>query len=134
MQYLRTNFIFSGWICLILGTGIVFCDLDGVLSVIGTTMSLAGLALILLGISSKQQAMTPNQISTWKPSKDDLDDPLASNFENKKIKFRIDTTLDEPIKTSILCGNCSEITIVENSKPKSFKCPKCKLELWDEEE
>tara|TARA_B100000131_G_scaffold242756_1_gene235328 strand:+ start:328 stop:687 length:360 start_codon:yes stop_codon:yes gene_type:complete len=119
---------------LILGTGIVFSDLDGVLSVIGTTMSLAGLALILLGISSKQQAMTPNQISTWKPSKDDLDDPLASNFENKKIKFRIDTTLDEPIKTSILCGNCSEITIVENSKPKSFKCPKCKLELWDEEE
>ena len=134
MQYLRTNFIFSGWICLILGTGIVFSDLDGMLSVIGTTMSVAGLTLILLGISSKQQAMTPNQISTWKPSKDDLDDPLASNFENKKIKFRIDTTLDEPIKTSILCGNCSEITIVENSKPKSFKCPKCKLELWDEEE
>lgn len=134
MQYLRTNFIFSGWICLIFGTGIVFSDLDGVLSVIGTTMSLAGLTLILLGISSKQQAMTPNQISSWKPSKDDLDDPVASNFENKKIKFRIDTTLDEPIKTSILCGNCSEITIVENSKPKSFKCPKCKLELWDEEE
>ena len=134
MQYLRTNFIFSGWICLIFGTGIVFSDFGGVLSVIGSTMSLSGLALIILGISSKQQAMSPNQIANWKPSKEDLDDPLSPNFENKKVKYRIDTTLDEPIKTSILCGKCSEITIIENSKPKSFICPKCKLQLWDEEE
>ena len=48
MQYLRINFIFSGWICLILGTGIVFSDIDGMLSVVGTTMSLFGLVLILL--------------------------------------------------------------------------------------
>ena len=134
MQYLRINFIFSGWICLILGTGIVFSDIDGMLSVVGTTMSLFGLVLILLGISSKQQPMTSKQISTWKPSKEDLEDSLNSNFENKKVKYRIDTTLDEPIRTSILCGNCSEITIVESTKPKAFKCPICELQLWEEEE
>ena len=134
MQYLRKNLILSGWVCLIIGTGLVFSDSSGMLSIIGTTLSLAGLGLIILGISSKNQGMGPSQVAAWKPSQDDLEDPLASNFENKRIKFRIDTTLDEPIKTSILCGNCSELTIIEDLKPKFFKCPACKLELWDEEE
>jgi uncharacterized CHY-type Zn-finger protein len=78
--------------------------------------------------------MTSEQISSWKPSQEDLDESTDLNFEDKRIKFRIDTTLDDPIKTSILCGNCSKLTIINNSKPKSFKCPKCKFELWDEEE
>ena len=78
--------------------------------------------------------MFKNPESDWKPSKNDLEEGENSSFENKRIKFRIDTTLDEPIKTSILCGNCSELTIVNNTKPNSFRCPKCKFELWDEEE
>ena len=134
MQYMRKNLIISGWICLILGTGAVFSDLDGMLSIIGTTISMAGLGLIILGIGSKEQGMTSEQISSWKPSQEDLDESSDLNFEDKRIKFRIDTTLDDPIKTSILCGNCSKLTIINNSKPKSFKCPKCKFELWDEEE
>ena len=133
MQYMRKNLIMSGWICVILGTGIVFSDLDSMLSIIGTTMSLAGLMLIILGIGSKEQGMTSTQIAEWNPSQDDLKDTQGSDFENKRIKFRIDTTIDEPIKTSILCGNCSELTIIQSTKPQYFKCPKCKLELWEEE-
>ena len=134
MQYLRKNFILSGWICFVLGTGVFFSGMNGAPIVIGTTISLAGLILIFIGISSKDQGLTPNQIEAWMPSRNDLDEPNIPNFENKKIKFRIDTTLDEPIKTSILCGNCSELTIIENIKPNFFKCPNCKIELWNEEE
>tara|TARA_Y100000588_G_C13646063_1_gene665876 strand:- start:52 stop:393 length:342 start_codon:yes stop_codon:yes gene_type:complete len=112
----------------------VFSDLDNMLLVIGTTLSLSGIGLIILGISSKEHGMTDSQIAAWKPSQNDLEDPQADSFENKRIKFRIDTTLDEPIKTSILCGNCSELTIINDVKPKFFKCPNCKLELWEEEE
>ncbi len=134
MQYMRKNLILSGWVCLIFGTGVVFSDLDSMFSIIGATISLAGLGLIIMGIGSKEQGLTPKEISSWKPSQDDLNDSSDSKFENKRIKYRIDTTLDEPIKTSILCGNCSEVTIIQDLKPKIFKCPKCKLELWDEEE
>lgn len=131
---MRKNLIISGWICLILGTGAVFSDLDGMLSIIGTTISMAGLGLIIIGIGSKEQGLNPIQISEWMPSQDDLTNSHESEFEDKRIKYRIDTTLDEPIKTSILCGNCSELTIIQSSKPHFFKCPKCKIELWDEEE
>ena len=134
MQYMRKNLILSGWICLIIGTGVVFSDIDGMFSIIGTTISLAGLGLIIIGIGSKEQGLSPKQISSWKHSQDDLNDNSDSKFENKRVKFRIDTTLDEPIKTSILCGSCSEITIIQGLKPKFFKCPKCELELWSEEE
>jgi transposase len=48
--------------------------------------------------------------------------------------FRIDTTLDEPIRTSILCGRCANIEWVEGKKPKNFTCPSCGTELWVSEE
>ena len=48
--------------------------------------------------------------------------------------FRIDTTLDEPIRTSILCGRCAEITWIEGRKPKTFTCPSCGIDLWKSEE
>ncbi len=134
MQHLRKNFILSGWVCLILGTGVFFSEANESLLIIGTTMSLSGIVLILIGINSNEQGLNPKEVADWKPSKNDLEDGENSSFENKRIKFRIDTTLDEPIKTSILCGNCSELTIVNNTKPNSFRCPKCKFELWDEEE
>tara|TARA_B100001113_G_C21073110_1_gene606410 strand:+ start:423 stop:827 length:405 start_codon:yes stop_codon:yes gene_type:complete len=134
MQHLRKNFILSGWVCLILGTGVFFSEANDSLLIIGTTMSLSGIVLILIGINSNEQGLNPKEVADWKPSKNDLEEGENSSFENKRIKFRIDTTLDEPIKTSILCGNCSELTIVNNTKPNSFRCPKCKFELWDEEE
>ncbi len=134
MQHLRKNFILSGWVCLILGTGVFFSEANDSLLIIGTTMSLSGIVLILIGINSNEQGLNPKEVADWKPSKNDLEEGENSSFENKRIKFRIDTTLDEPIKTSILCGNCSELTIVNNTKPNSFRCPKCKFELWNEEE
>ena len=134
MQYLRKNFILSGWVCLILGTGIFFSEANEIILIIGTTISFSGILLILIGISSKEQGLTPKEIANWIPSKDDLKTDENLNFEDKKIKFRIDTTLDEPIKTSILCGNCLKVTIIDNVKPNSFSCPKCKLELWNQEE
>ena len=48
--------------------------------------------------------------------------------------FRIDTTLEEPIRTSILCGRCSNIDWVEGKKPSQFTCPSCGIELWHSEE
>lgn len=134
MQYLRKNLILSGWVCFIIGTGIFFSGLNEILVIIAVTVSLSGILLILVGIGSKEQGLAREDISNWKPSKSDLADEEDIIFEKKRIKYRIDTTLDDPIKTSVLCGNCSELTIISNFRPDYFKCPKCNLELWNEEE
>ena len=70
--------------------------------------------------------MTPEEVAVWEPDSGPL--PRAGG----KIMFRVDTTLDDPIRTSILCGACGVITWVEGPQPKGFNCPQCALELWVE--
>ena len=63
----------------------------------------------------------------WEPSAIELRDA-------GRPMFRIDTTLDKPIRTSIMCGRCTEITWVEGRKPKTFTCSSCGVDLWKSEE
>jgi hypothetical protein len=48
--------------------------------------------------------------------------------------YRVDTTLDEPKRSSILCGPCGTVTLVEGPKPNGYTCPACSIQLWQEEE
>jgi transposase len=48
--------------------------------------------------------------------------------------YRVDVTLDEPVRSSVLCGPCGHVELVAGGKPSSYSCPSCKMLLWDEEE
>ena len=43
----------------------------------------------------------------------------------------------KPIRTSVLCGSCGELTWLDGKRPSRFTCAECDTELWnhpDEEE
>ena len=75
----------------------------------------------------RQSGLSPEAVSNWKPDQGML--PEAGRF-----MFRVDVTLDEPIRTSILCGPCGSVEVRDGPRPASYVCPKCDLQLWDEEE
>jgi transposase len=55
--------------------------------------------------------------------------------EAGRVMYRVDTTIDEPITTSILCGACAHIEVVKGKKPQTYTCVSCQKFLWlDEEE
>tara|TARA_B100000768_G_scaffold63589_1_gene61499 strand:+ start:142 stop:519 length:378 start_codon:yes stop_codon:yes gene_type:complete len=120
----RENFLMGAIICIVMGA---FLTVGGVYSM-GATIGVSGLVLFVVGMSMKtQHTMTPEEIQNWTPEAVRLPDA-------NRVMFRIDTTLDEPIRTSVLCGPCGKVTLVEGVKPAQFSCPECETHLWDEEE
>ena len=51
-----------------------------------------------------------------------------------RVMYRVDTTLYEPKKTTILCGSCGNIAEVDGGRPQMFNCPECGIFLWEDEE
>ena len=95
---------------------------------ISAPLSIGGLALLILGISMRDgDNERGHDVVNWTPSATPMPDA-------GRPMFRIDTTLDKPIRTSILCGKCACITWVDGKKPKIFVCPSCELELWSSEQ
>ena len=82
---------------------------------------------MIVGITMGSDAEKSPLHKEWEPSAIELRDAGGP-------MFRIDTTLDEPIRTSILCGRGAEITWIEGRKPKTFICPSCGNNLWKSEE
>ena len=82
---------------------------------------------MIVGIAMGNDADNSPIHKEWEPSAIELRDA-------GRPMFRIDTTLDKPIRTSILCGRCAEITWIEGRKPKTFTCPSCGVDLWKSEE
>lgn len=128
MQGQRQNLLMSGLICLCMGA-IITIGIDPALAAIGATIGLAGVCLFLWGFSTKpdEHGMSPEEIAAWTPASNEL--PEAG-----RVMYRIDTTLDEPKKTSILCGSCAEVTYLDGERPKVFDCPACGIHLWDKSE
>ena len=82
---------------------------------------------MMVGIAMGNDAEKSLLNEEWEPSAIELPDA-------GRPMFRIDTTLDDPIRTSILCGRCAELTWIEGRKPKIFTCPSCGIDLWKSEE
>ena len=81
----------------------------------------------LVGMTlGRQRKLSPEAVAAWAPEGELL--PDAGRF-----MYRVDVTLDEPIRSSILCGPCGHITLRDGSKPSAFSCPKCDRLLWEEE-
>ncbi len=97
---------------------------------IGTPLAVGGIILHILAIVSPlgTDGMTDVQIQHWAPDADPM--PPGAG---EKIMFRVDTTLDEPIQTTVLCGACGTLTRGNGPRPASYICPSCGVELWEEE-
>ena len=128
-RHVKINIIISGWVCIILGSVLLFSSGESslVLSFAGP-ISVLGLILLILGLMYKDEvSINPQEILSWEPDKTEMPD-------SGRVMYRVDTTLIEPIRTSILCGKCGNIYWNEGVKPKSFDCPDCLITLWHEEE
>jgi hypothetical protein len=124
MQNVRENFLFAGVICLIAGA---FFSVAGIISLAGT-IGLSGIVLFLLGMTIKSdRGMSPEEIENWVPESTQLPDA-------GRVMYRVDVTLDEPKKCTVLCGSCGHLEILETDRPIGYSCPACSLVLWDEEE
>ncbi|MGY8714964.1 MAG: hypothetical protein ACKVI6_00780 [Candidatus Poseidoniales archaeon] len=127
--YNRLNIVISAWICIALGSAIIMSSGGSSFSfALAVPMSIAGIILLLVGLNmSSEKPVDPHIIATWTP------DPSLMPDAGRPM-YRIDTTLDKPIRTSVLCGRCGEIVWFEGIKPKSYICINCDIMLWDSEE
>ena len=128
-KYVKINIVISGWLCILLGSGLLFASSGSslVISLAGP-VAILGLILLMAGLLYKDEGdMDPKEIASWEPDQTKMPD-------SGRIMYRVDTTLVEPIRTSILCGKCANLYWVEGRKPKLFECPECLIILWHDEE
>ena len=92
MQNAKENFLIAAIICIVTGA---FLSVGG-LYAMGGTIGISGIVLFLVGMTmTSQRSMTPEEIEQWQPSAEKMPDA-------GRVMFRVDVTLDEPIRSSIL--------------------------------
>ena len=124
MKNFRENMLISSIILIVLGSMISL----GANMILGIAMGVSGIVCFVLGLSANTNfELSPEKIANWTPSEEKL--PDAGRF-----MYRVDVTLDEPFRSTILCGPCGHVEIVEGKRPSSYTCEKCNKELWDSEE
>ena len=99
-----------------------------IVRLVGSEMCIRDRLLFVIGMSTpSQRTMNEEDIAAWKPSAEQLPDA-------NRIMYRVDVTIDEPKKTTILCGPCGVVTELDGDRPTSFTCPACKTFLYEDEE
>ncbi len=125
----KVNTVLAAWACLILGGGIALTSSasDFALAT-AAPLALAGAVMLLFGLSMDDESEAdPDSVADWEPDSSKMPDA-------GRVMFRVDTTLDSPIRTSILCGRCGKVDWVEGRKPKTHTCSECDTLLWESEE
>ena len=125
----KVNTVLAAWACLILGGGIALTSTTSDFALAtAAPLALAGAVLLLFGLSMGEEGEVDSKsIADWEPDSSKMPDA-------GRVMFRVDTTLDPPIRTSILCGRCGKVDWVEGRKPRSHTCSKCDTMLWESEE
>ncbi len=126
MRFLRQNLLIAGLLCIVIGAA---AATNQSMLPFGATIGVLGIALFVWGFSTPEevQGMSQEEIDSWKPKADSLPDA-------GRVMYRVDTTLYEPKKTTILCGSCGNIAEVDGGRPQMFNCPECGIFLWEDEE
>lgn len=94
----------------------------------GAVIGVSGVLLFVVGMSTpSQQTLSEKEIAEWAPSAEQLPDA-------NRIMYRVDVTLDEPKRTTVLCGPCGTVTELEGGRPSTFTCPACNVFLYRDEE
>ena len=128
-KYIKVNIVISGWLCILIGSGLLFASEQSTLVIsLASPVAVIGLMLLFAGLLYKDEDdVDPREIASWEPDHTKMP-------ESGRVMYRVDTTLIEPIKTSILCGKCANLYWLDGRKPKSFDCPECLVTLWHQEE
>lgn len=131
MQHLRNNLFIASWTLILLAAGISV-GLPGPSGLaIAAPAGIVGSLMLVWAISMKDEprGMSERDISQWAPEAETLNPGAGGS-----VMYRVDTTLDDPIRTSILCGACGNLEWIDGGKPAEYTCPGCGKELWEEEE
>ncbi len=125
MRNPRENFILSGAVCIVFGAFFTVAEIY----LLAGTIGISGVALFIIGMSIKSDmGLSEKEIREWLPSSEGMPDA-------GRVMYRVDTTIDKPITTSILCGACAHIEVVKGKRPQTYTCVSCERFLWlDEEE
>tara|TARA_B100001027_G_scaffold204427_1_gene166570 strand:+ start:106 stop:483 length:378 start_codon:yes stop_codon:yes gene_type:complete len=120
----RENFLITGFFCILFGASMSVAGLGPM----AMTVGLFGVVFFVVGMSlGRRTGLSPEAVAQWQPDGGAL--PDAGRF-----MFRVDVTLDEPVRTSVLCGACGHVEVLNGPRPSRFTCPACGTRLWDEEE
>ena len=125
----KVNTVLAAWACLILGGGIALTsDASEFALATAAPLAVAGALLLMIGLRMGDEGIVdPYSVAYWEPDSTKMPDA-------GRVMFRVDTTLDPPIRTSILCGRCGKVDWVDGRKPKSHTCSECDTLLWESEE
>jgi hypothetical protein len=124
----RLNTVIAGWVCIALGAGVILSEASLFALAVAAPLSIGGAVLLVLGLGmSSDVGLNPSRVASWAP------DPTKMPDAGRAM-YRVDTTLSEPIRTSILCGRCAHLGWVDGVKPSEYTCPGCGTELWFSEE
>ena len=131
MQHLRSNLFIASWTLILLAAGISVAITSSNGLAISAPLGIVGSGMLVWAISMKEEpkGMSEKEISDWTPESDPLPPGAGGS-----VMYRVDTTLDDPIRTSILCGACGHVEWVEGRRPAGYACVGCGQELWEEEE
>ena len=100
----------------------------GVNIAMGGVVGISGIVCFIIGMSiSSKMELSPEAVAEWTPSIERL--PDAGRF-----MYRVDVTMDEPIKSTILCGPCGHLEIVDGQRPNEYTCGSCGRVLWVDDE
>ena len=114
----------TGLICIVFGA---FLSVGG-LGAMGFTVGSFGIVFFLAGMTlGRQSALSPEDVAAWSPEQAQM--PDAGRF-----MYRVDVTLDDPVRSSILCGPCGHMALVDGQRPVAYTCLSCGRQLWEEEE
>ena len=125
----KVNTVLAAWACLILGGGIALTsDASEFTLATAVPLVIAGAVLLMIGLGMEDEgSLDPDSVADWEPDSTKMPDA-------GRVMFRVDTTLDPPIRTSILCGRCGKVDWADGRKPKSHTCSECDTLLWESEE
>jgi len=124
MKNRRENFLICGIVLIVFGALFSLAVNIGMGGVVG----LSGIICFFIGMSvPSDMGLSPQAVAEWTPSMERL--PDAGRF-----MYRVDVTMDEPIKSTILCGPCGNLETVLGPRPAEYTCPACSKTLWSSEE
>ncbi|MDP7341039.1 MAG: hypothetical protein QF354_01415 [Candidatus Thalassarchaeum sp.] len=126
---LRTNTVLAAWVCIALGSGIILTSgVSAFALAIAAPLAIAGIVLLVAGLGmAAEENVDPEKVAAWEPDSTKMPDA-------GRVMYRIDTTLEPPIRTSVLCGRCGNLDWLDGTKPKIHSCNSCSTLLWESEE